>query len=181
MVGSEGPRRSTPRRVGIAATCHKASQQQSIEASHTMQFLLYPLVIVAGMMNPLQAACTSALNKALDRPFMVGVISVVGTATVTIVGSLVLDQLGFGGKAGQVPWWAWFGGLAGSVFLLTQPVAAPKMGAGPFIATTVTAGMVVSVLIDNYGWLGFQQHTATLWRLVGAGLMIVGVVLVGIF
>lgn len=146
-----------------------------------MQFLLYPLIIVAGIMSPLQAACTSALNKAIERPFMVGIISVIGTATVTILGSLLLGQLGFGGKAGQAPWWAWLGGLAGSVFLLTQPIAAPKVGAGQFIAITVTAGMVVSIAIDNYGWLGFQQHTATLWRLVGAGLMIIGVIFVGIF
>ena len=146
-----------------------------------MQGLLYPLVALAGMMNPLQAAATSTLNKTLERPFMVGVISVAGTATVTILGSLLLGQLGFGGKAGQVPWWAWFGGLAGSVFLLTQPIAAQKVGAGPFIAITVTAGLIVSLVLDNYGWLGFQQHAATIWRIAGAGLMIVGVTLVAIF
>ena len=146
-----------------------------------MHLLLYPLVMVAGMMNPLQAACTSALNKAIERPFMVGVISVAGTATVTLFGSLLLGQFGFGGKAAQTPWWAWLGGFAGSVFLLTQPVAAPKIGAGPFIAITVTAGMLVSIILDNYGWLGFQQHAATVWRIVGAGLMVVGVLLVGIF
>ena len=41
--------------------------------------------------------------------------------------------------------------------------------------------MAASVLIDNYGWLGFPQHTAGLWRLVGAGLMIAGVTLVAVF
>ena len=146
-----------------------------------MQYLLYPLVILAGFMNPLQAACTSAINKAIERPFMVSVISVCGTGLITLAGSLVLGQFGFGGKASQVPWWAWFGGIAGAIFLTTQPIAAPKIGAGPFIGLTVTASLVASLLIDNYGWLGFPQHTAGLWRLVGAGLMIVGVSLVAVF
>ena len=146
-----------------------------------MQWFLYPIIALAGMMSPLQAACTSALNKVIERPVMVAVVSAAGTVTVTILGSLLLGQLGLGGKAGQVPWWAWLGGLAGSVYLIAQPLTAPKVGAGPFIAITVTAGMVVSVAIDNYGWLGFPQHPATLWRLVGAGLMIAGVALVGIF
>ncbi len=146
-----------------------------------MQYLLYPLVIVAGLMNPLQSACTSAINKAIERPFMVSFVSVCGTGLITLIGSLVLSQFGFGGKASQVPWWAWFGGVAGAVFLTTQPIAAPRIGAGPFIGITVTSSMLASVLIDNYGWLGFPQHTANLWRIFGAVLMVAGVGLVAVF
>lgn len=145
-----------------------------------MQFLLYPLVILAGLMNPLQSACTSSMNKVLHRPFLVGLMSVAGTATVTLVGALLLGQLGFDGRAGRVPWWAWFGGLAGSVFLLAQPIAAQKIGAGPFIGLTVTSSVILSVVIDHYGWLGFPQHTASIGRIVGAGLMVVGVGLVAV-
>ena len=69
-----------------------------------MQFLPYPLAILAGLMNPLQSTCTSSPNKAIQRPFMVGLVSVGGTLTVTLIGALLLDQLGFNGKAGQVSW-----------------------------------------------------------------------------
>ena len=143
-----------------------------------MQFLLYPLVIVAGLMNPLQSACTSSLNKVIQRPFMVGLVSVGGTATVTLIGTLLLGQLGFNGRAAQVPWWAWLGGLAGSVFLLSQPIAAQRIGAGPFVGLTVTASVILSVLIDNYGWLGFPRHAASIGRILGVGLMVAGVGLV---
>ena len=143
-----------------------------------MQFLLYPLAILAGLMNPLQAACTSGMNKAIHRPFLVGLVTTSGTFTVALIGTLLLGQLGFNGKAPQVPWWAWFGGLVGAVFLLSQPVVAPKIGAGPFIGLTVTSSTILSVAIDHYGWLGFPQHTASVGRLVGTGLMVVGVGLV---
>ena len=144
-------------------------------------YLLYPLALLAGLMNPLQAACTGELNKVIGRPFMVGVVSVCGTALVTVIGSLLLGQFGFAGKAGQVPWWAWLGGLAGSVFLLSQPVAAQKIGAGSFVGLSVTAAVIASVVLDNYGWLGFQQHAASLWRIAGAMMMVLGVALVALF
>ncbi len=146
-----------------------------------MQFLLYSLAILAGLMNPLQAACTGEMNKVLSRPFMVGAISVCGTLFVTLIGSLLFGQLGFGGKAGQVPWWAWLGGVAGSVILLSQPVAALKIGAGSFVGLSVTAAVIGSVLLDNYGWLGFQQQAASIWRIAGTVLMIAGVALVALF
>ena len=145
-----------------------------------MQYLLYPLAMLAGLMNPLQAGCVGTVAKVLGRPLMAGVISVCGTALVTVVGSLLLGQFGFGGKAGQVPWWAWLGGIAGSVFLISQPVAAQKIGAGPFIGLTVTASVVASIVIDNYALLGFQQHAASVWRLLGAAMMIAGVTLVAV-
>ena len=40
--------------------------------------------------------------------------------------------------------------------------------------------MILSVLIDNYGWLGFPQHAASIGRIVGTGLMVVGVGLVAV-
>ena len=146
-----------------------------------MQILLYAVAVVAGLMNPLQTASTSMMNKVIDRPLMVGVVSALGTLTVTLAGTLVFDQLGFGGKAAAIPWWAWLGGLFGSVFLLSQPVAAQRIGAGPFIGLTVTAAVIASVLIDNYGWLGFERHAASWGRIAGAALMIGGVGLVALF
>ena len=146
-----------------------------------MQYLLYPLAILAGLMNPLQAGCVGTLSKALERPLMACVMSVCGTAAVTVTGALVLGQFGFAGRAAAVPWWAWLGGLAGSVFLIAQPIAAQKIGAGPFIGLTVTASVIASVLIDHYGVLGFTQHTASIWRIAGACMMVAGVALVAVF
>ncbi len=146
-----------------------------------MQFLLFPFAILAGLMNPVQAGCVATLGKVLGRPIMAGFVSVVGTLIITLLGSLVLGQFGLGAKATAVPWWSWLGGVAGAVILISQPVVAQKIGAGPYVGMTVTAAAVASVVIDNYGWLGFQQHGATVWRMLGAALMIGGVALVAIF
>jgi transporter family-2 protein len=40
---------------------------------------------------------------------------------------------------------------------------------------------VCSVVLDHFGWLGFEAHAASPLRLVGAALMIVGFVLISRF
>ncbi len=42
----------------------------------------------------------------------------------------------------------------------------------------VTAAVVVSLALDHFGQVGFEVHRAGLWRIVGAGLMVAGVVLI---
>lgn len=78
-------------------------------------------------------------------------------------------------------WWAWIGGLAGAVYGLTAILLAYRLGAATLMASVVTGQVVASVLLDHFGWLGFEVHSATVWRLLGAALMVVGVVLIARF
>jgi transporter family-2 protein len=45
----------------------------------------------------------------------------------------------------------------------------------------VTGQLLFSVAADNYGWLGFEPHAATLWRGLGCLLMMGGVTLIAKF
>ena len=84
-------------------------------------------------------------------------------------------------KLGQVPWWAWFGGALGAMSLLSQPLAAPRLGAAMYIGLFVTASSVASVVVDHFGWLGFEQHQAGIGRIAGCALMVIGIALVSLF
>ena len=59
--------------------------------------------------------------------------------------------------------------------------ATGKVGAGAFTGITVTAAIVTSIVLDHFGWLGLKEHAAGAWRIVGAVLMIAGVMLVAKF
>ena len=117
-----------------------------------MQWLLMPIAIGAGMLMVVQSACNSMLEKVLDRPVLVGVISLsVGVGVLLSIG-IVLGQLTVsGGQTARAPWWAWLGGALGAIALLSQPLAAPKLGAGIYIGLFVTASTVLSVLFDHFG------------------------------
>ena len=44
------------------------------------------------------------------------------------------------------------------------------------------AGQIVfSIILDNFGWLGFEPHPAKIGRIAGAAIMITGLFLVAKF
>src|SRR5438477_5056460 len=100
-----------------------------------MLWLLSPVAIVCGMLMVVQSACNGMLEKIIDRPVMVGVMSLgIGITTLLAVG-VVFGQLGFptGDKTVQAPWWAWLGGICGAMALLSQPIAVPRLGAAMYV------------------------------------------------
>ena len=58
---------------------------------------------------------------------------------------------------------------------------AQKLGSGVFTGLSITAAIVVSALLDQFGWVGFRQHTLSPMRALGCALMIGGVWLVSRF
>ena len=144
-----------------------------------MRWLLTPIAVFAGMLMVVQAACNGMLEKVLDRPVTVAVLSLSVGISVLLIGGLALGKLEFPAeKMAQVPWWAWFGGAIGAISLLSQPLAAPRLGAAMYIGLFVTASSVTSIVVDHFGWLGFEQHPATLGRIAGGLLMVIGIALV---
>ena len=147
-----------------------------------MQWLLMPVAIAAGSLMVVQAACNRSLEVALDRPVTVGVLSLAIGLAALLMGGLVSGQLQLpAGRVAQVPWWAWLGGLCGATALLSQPLAAPKLGAALYIGLFVTASCVVSVLADHFSWLGFPEHAAGVGRIIGCALMVIGITLISLF
>lgn len=65
-----------------------------------------------------------------------------------------------------VPWWAWpSGGLHGLTIFAV------------FATAGVTGGAVASILLDNYGLVGFEQHPFTWTRATAVVLLVGGTVL----
>src|ERR1044071_6249312 len=130
----------------------------------------------------IQAACNSALERTWERPMTVGVISLsIGISVLVVVG-FALGQLGLpSGKSQEAPWWAWLGGVCGAIALLSQPLAAPRLGAAVYVGLFVTASTNVSVIADHFGWLGFDQHAPGLGRIAGCLLMVLGIAFVSFF
>ena len=67
------------------------------------------------------------------------------------------------------------------LLILAQLYASPAIGAASFLGIIVTVGVLASLVLDNYGWVGFEVHPASLWRILGAALMVIGVGIVALF
>lgn len=146
-------------------------------------WFLYGFALLAGVANALQAGTNATLSKTLAQPFAAGiVVALVGAVTLLGLG-LVLGRFALPSLSDirAVPHWAWLGGMIGALLILSQLFVAQRIGAAPYLGLLVTAGVVTSILLDHFGWIGFTQHPASLWRILGGLLMVVGIALVAMF
>lgn len=147
-----------------------------------MSWLLYVVALVAGALNTAQSGANVTLNKTLEQPILTAlIVAAVGAVVYLAAAPFVGLGLPSGEKIAQVPWWAWIGGALGALYVLTTIFVAGQVGAAVFTGLTVTAAIATSILLDHYGWLGFDVHEAGLWRLAGGALMIAGLLLVCVF
>lgn len=79
------------------------------------------------------------------------------------------------------PWWAYTGGVLSIITTLAALMYSQKLGSGMFTGLSITASLVVSILIDQMGWIGFKQHPASPLRILGGVLMVGGVWLISRF
>ena len=140
---------------------------------------LLMLAVIAGAVVPFQSAINANLTRGLGHPlwatFASLLVSVLVLLPIILALRLPLPSLGFISKA---PLWMWTGGAFGVVFISLALVLLPKLGASGFIALALAGQVVASLVLDHFGWFGLVQQQVTLPRLLGALLLIAGVVLI---
>ena len=142
-------------------------------------FLLYVLALGAGVSVAVQQVLNGALRTALGSPAWAGFVSYVGGLLTMIVVLLVLGEHLPSWKAvANTPWWTWSGGVLGGVFILLMILLLPSLGAATLIALVVAAQMATAITLDHFGAFGLAQHPVSLSRLLGAALLIAGVILI---
>jgi transporter family-2 protein len=58
-----------------------------------------------------------------------------------------------------MPWWAPLGGVIGAFAVIAGLLFVSKVGAGAFAGLTITANILMSLVIDHFGLSGVQQHS----------------------
>ena len=150
-----------------------------------LSFLLLALAgIVAGISLATQAAVNANLGKTLDSASAAAFVSYLGgtlvMGLVLVLGSragFALPPLGRAQLAG-VRWWAWTGGLLGSIYVMISVLLVPRLGTATVLSLFVLGQMVASVAFDNFGLFGLAVRSADLGRVLGAALVVFGVLLI---
>jgi transporter family-2 protein len=143
-------------------------------------YLLFALA--GGAALPLQAGINAQLATWLGSPVRAAFVSfAVGTLVLLAASALVFKPLPSWGRIGDAPWWVWIGGALGAFYVAASIVSAPKLGAAQLIALVVAGQALVSLFVDQFGWVGFEQKDISIGRLVGVVLVGAGVALVRFF
>ena len=143
-----------------------------------MQSLLYLLAFAAGVVLTVQVGVNSSLRAAVGHPVMAALISfVIGSAA--LLAFLLLMRAPWPERAQltAAPAWVWLGGVLGAFYVVSTIIVGPRLGAAALLALIVLGQLLTSLLVDNFGWLGFPEQPLTLLRLLGALMLFGGVLL----
>jgi transporter family-2 protein len=146
-----------------------------------MRFLPVLVMIVAGFLISIQGPINLRLRLAVESPVLSAAISFLsgGLVLLCIMSTGAFGGVGAGLRGMQsAPLWAYLGGAVGVSFVLGSIVAIPKVGVVVAICAAILGQMVGSYLTDTFGWFGVEQVPFNPVRLVGIGLLFLGVLFV---
>jgi transporter family-2 protein len=141
------------------------------------------LAFAAGACVAVQAGVNAQLAHWVGSPLRAAFVSfLVGTTALVLVAVVAVRKAyPSGARVGEAPWWVWVGGLLGAFYVVVAIVSAPKLGAATLIAAVVAGQTIASVVVDQYGWVGFPERHLSPGRIAGILLVASGVALVRIF
>jgi len=143
-----------------------------------MNYWPHLLAIVVGAGLTLQIGMNGTISRIVGSPilasvanFCVGLLALCAVAAASGVRPAP-------GSMGAVPAWAWFGGLFGAAYVASVTVLGPRLGAVALLALVLLGQMGTALAVDYFGVVGFPQSAVTASRLLGALLLVAGVVLI---
>ena len=136
------------------------------------------LGLLGGASLVVQAILNSGLRERLQSVSWAGFVSYLGgTLAMLVVLAATRPPLPLAVARGIPPPW-WLGGLFGAAYLAIAIVLLPRLGAATVVALVVAGQFTCSLLCDHFGWMGVPVHLLDVRRVVGALLIVGGVVLV---
>ena len=136
------------------------------------------LAMLVGGALTVQIGMNATLARAIGSPlwaavvnFSIGLVALIGIAV--LAGSRASTD-----TLGQVPAWAWVGGVLGATYVASMTVLGPRLGGMTVVALVLAGQLTVALVVDRFGILGYPQVAVTPTRLLGAVLLLAGALLV---
>ena len=143
--------------------------------------MTFLLGILAGMVMPCQTSINTRLRRSLGTPFRASLVNfTVGLLFLVLLSLLMGDGLLDPRDFAGIPPWMLLGGLCGVTILTGNLLLFPVLGATQTVVFPAFGQILMGLLIDTFGWLRVEQVSLTVWRVLGAVIVFLGVVLVAL-
>ncbi|EGQ3393637.1 TPA: DMT family transporter [Staphylococcus pseudintermedius] len=148
-----------------------------------MLSLLLILGLVAGAVIPVQTSINSRLSRFTQSSLYASAISfTVGTLLLVILNFILNPHLltaeAFGHYHFDYYWYV--GGLMGVIYLTGNMILLPRIGASLTVVTTITGQILMSVLIDTFGWFNVDVQALHVMKVLGIVLLLIGIILMNL-
>jgi bacterial/archaeal transporter family-2 protein len=143
---------------------------------------LYPIIVVGGILQAWGPPMNGALRNGFTNPWLASIVSFLPIVFfLSIVWFCLPRPMPTADGISHMPWWAPLAGLVGAVAVVNGLFFVDKVGAGLFAGLTISANIIMSLLIDNFGLFGMPVHALNLGRIIGGILLVAGVAAVAVF
>lgn len=147
--------------------------------SRLMYLMIVVIALIGGAGLAAQPGVNATLSRKMGHPLHAAIISF-GTGFLVLIVIAILSGRfppRFTDSISSLPWWAWAGGSIGAFLVTMSMIFAPRVGALQWIALIVTGQAIASLLLDHYGLAGFNQRSINGARVLGAFLLVAGLIL----
>jgi len=136
------------------------------------------LAAAVGACFAVQASVNSNLRFNLRvSPMWAAFFSICGTFLTAVCAMLAIRPASPEGAAiREAPCWNWIGGPLGALIVLGGATLVSELGAALFLALVVAGQLLCSLLLDHFALLGLPEQPITPGRVLGAALVVAGVV-----
>jgi bacterial/archaeal transporter family-2 protein len=125
--------------------------------------------VAVGLQSPMASMITQRLGI-FESVFIVHM----GGAIIALIPLLFYG----GGKLAQwrsIPWYALGAGVFGLIVIGAISYMIPRIGVAGAITTIVAGQLLVSTILDQFGWLGAMERPMDPARAIGLAVVLVGV------
>ena len=164
----------------VAVIPRLRSQTQNGTSRGGRQVLWQLAAVICGCLMASITAIYALLGGILGSPVQATTVSfLIATVTIllfcTIRGKVQLVGNAF---RKEYPWWMWLGGICGATTVFGNAWLVPKIGVGLFAMALLIGQLVLSLLMEHFGWLGAPRKHISWVQIAGILLMIGGVSLI---
>jgi transporter family-2 protein len=143
-----------------------------------MFFLIIALAM--GLLVPLQTAANSRLRGVVGPAYVSTLVSFTVSTLALLLVSLIagIPIMPTSQMLDAAPGWSWFVGIIAVITITIAIHLFKEIGQLQAIVIPMFSQLIFSLLIDHFGWFGAHVIPLGINRIVGALLLIVGVILV---
>lgn len=137
------------------------------------------LAFISGLLLSNQSPINARLGKGLGSPFIAASFSfTIGTiflGCITFIQTKAL--LPSSEFISQQPAWIWLGGVLGCIYLTSNILLFPRIGAVKTVVLPILGQIIMGIAIDTFGWFGASASTFNMIQGLGVVIMFSGILL----
>ena len=136
--------------------------------------LFLALAGLSGAAMALQGTLNTTLGKIVGTWESTLIVHVIGTITTLLI--IVILGLGFSGlgKMGEVPWYAYLGGLMNVIIIYAVISSMAQIGVGNATTAIITIQLITALIVDHTGLFGMKTMQFRYLDILGILLLVGG-------